>query len=233
MKIKLKPQWLFRTTPEVSLTSETMYHPRTPDEAHLLRRLVEGIDPSEVQKDILPQIETLNNQGFLTFVDHPYFASYELHGYGFKHVQEQLKHLTFSITGSSKWATEEYLRKVLVESGMTEAENPKLKILVADSFLALADSDTPAMPVVVGRARISLGPLVLPWKAHVRDLTAMNEKYMSTVNYDFPRAFIDLGNAWVATSIIQFAMTSHTRYVNHISEYNMLTQEITKWRVQI
>jgi len=232
MKIKLKPQWLFRTSPEVSLTSETMYHPRNSDEASLLQRLVEGIDLSDMQEDILPQIEALTNEGFLTFVDHPYLAAYELHVQNFKYVQEQLKHLTFSITGSSKWATEEYLHRVLIEGGMIEDKNPKLRILIADSFLELADSDTPAMPVVVGRARISLGPLILPWKAHIRDLTKMNEKYMPAANYSFPRAFIDLGNAWVATNIIQFAIISHMKYVNHIFEYDMLTQETKKWLVQ-
>jgi hypothetical protein len=107
-------------------------------------------------------------------------------------------------------------------------------LLLADSFLELPDSlGAPALPIVCNRLRISLGPLVLPWHRHVRDVTTGSEHYMASTAYSLPEAYDDLQKSWLATRVLKFVACSQLRFVNNIIEYNMITQETKTWPVQL
>lgn len=233
MKVMLKRQWLLRRFGQrTTLTCETQHHLVPQRHADILPRLAEGIEATDVTLEEFASIEYLNDRNYLMFVDHPDAPAWDLHNAkNFKQVQEQFRHVTFDVRDTSRERVGDYLRDALVRAGMCEADPPRLRLLVANSYNELPDSDTPALPIVCGRMRLSLGPLILPWRQHIRDMTLSSPHYMPTVSYTLPPVFDDLQKAMAAARVLQFVALCQLRYVNNVVEFSMLEQESKLWPI--
>jgi hypothetical protein len=226
MIIKLKPQWLLKSTGvgEALLVSENVKHVEPLDRQKFLDRLVVGIDVTDLDDDEMELLEAYNARGFLAFDPHPSMAGWELHGAAWADVQEQLKHVTYNFIDLTKNSVGQLVADGLEENGMYPADDAKLTLVFADSYLDLPDMPGKTyLPVICNRMRLWLGPMCFPWtKLNVRTFVRLNESYLDTANYSLPLAFHNLQVAWLITALLQLVALNHSRYVGSFVELNML-----------
>ena len=226
MIIKLKPQWLLKTTGcgEPLLVSENFKHVEPLERQAFLERLATGIDVADLDDDEMELVEGYNTRGLLAIDAHPSMAGWELHGQAWANVQEQLKHVTYNYIDLTKNGVGKLVADGLEENGMFPADDAKLTLVFADSYLDLPDlGDKTYLPVICNRMRLWLGPMSFPWtKLNVREFVRLNESYMDKANYNLPQAFHNLQVAWLTTALLQAVALSHSRYVGSFVELNML-----------
>lgn len=229
--LTLKPQWAFRVFPDgrCFLTSETRHLAVQPEFADLVQKLSVGVDPDTLSDEEFDRLQYFNDNGFISVDNNPDSPGWELGLLHFHTVQEQLKHVTFKIIDQTENKVGDSIRQTLLEAGVSESESPKLTIVVSDSYQDLPDCDGVMLPVIVNRMKLSVGPLVLPWGVHVRDLVMKSEHYMPKPNYKLPAAFDTLQRAWVGAEVLQAIGASKLRYINRFNEYDMSTQTFNVW----
>jgi hypothetical protein len=69
-KLQLKPQWVLRQFPDGrwTLTTENNHQEVTAENAAILQKLVEGVDPDTLTDAEFQLTETLSERGFLNVV---------------------------------------------------------------------------------------------------------------------------------------------------------------------
>lgn len=231
--ITLKPQWSLRKLPDGrwALTSENYHQEVLPEYAAILQKLVQGVEPDTLSDAEFDQLKYLTDRGFLNVDTNPDAPAWELSGANFHSVQEQFKHVTFSIVDQTTNGVGESLRQALLTAGMKEATdgNPRITFAVSDSYLTLPNIKGNVLPIVCNRMRVTVGPMVFPWTVNIRDEVAKHEHYLPTPGYVLPPAFDALQRAWLAVAVLQFIGTNKLRYVGHFVEYNMAQQEFKLW----
>jgi hypothetical protein len=233
--ITLKPQWSLRKLPDGrwTLTSENYHQEVLPEYAAILQKLVQGVEPNTLTDAEFDQLEYLTDRGFLSVDTNPDAPAWELSGANFHSVQEQFKHVTFSIVDQTTNGVGESLRQALLSAGMKEAtdSDSRITFAVSDSYLTLPNVRGNMLPIVCNRMRVSVGPMVFPWGVHVRDEVAKHEHYLPKPGYVLPQAFDALQRAWIAVAVLQFIGTHKLRYVGHFVEYDMAQQEFKLWPI--
>lgn len=234
MKFFLKPQWCLRQATvegsSPSITSENMHQPLGVEYAAILQKLVEGVEADSLDDAEFTLVENLNERGFLTTQLHHDSPAWELSGYNFHSVQEQLKHSKFSIVDLTSNMVGEGLRQALIDEGLSTDDNAKLVIVVADSYQQIHEyPGKNVLPVVANRMRVTIGPMIFPWGQHAGDSVRQSEHYMPEPNYGLPAAFDALQRAWINASVLQFLGGMQLRYVLNFVEYNMGKQEFKLW----
>ena len=234
MKFYLKPQWALRDAGadgNVAVTSENMHYPLDGKYAAILKQLVQGVDALDLDDAEFDLVEQLNERGFLTTQLDPCAPAWELSGYNFHSVQEQLKHTKFKVDDRTHNGVGESLRQSLIEAGATEeVDEPNIIIAVVNSYLDLEEhKGKNVLPVVANRMRVTIGPMIFPWGEHVADSVRKSEHYMPMPNYILPSQFDALQRAWINASVLQFFGGMQLRYVRNFVEYNMGKQELKLW----
>lgn len=234
MKFYLKPQWCLRqaelegTAP--SITSENMHQPLGVEYAAILQKLVDGVEADSLDDAEFTLVEYLNERGFLTTQLHPDSPAWELSGYNFHSVQEQLKHSKFSIVDLTDNMVGEGLRQALIDAGVPSTEDAKLVIVVADSYQDIGEYPGKiVLPVVANRMRVTVGPMIFPWGQHVGASVRASQHYMPKPRYALPTAFDALQRAWINATVLQFLGGMQLRFVRNFVEYNMGKQEFKLW----
>jgi hypothetical protein len=76
--------------------------------------------------------------------------------------------------------------------------------------------------------RISVGPLVLKGRPHIRDIATRSPTYYVRPTYRLPKHLDDLQLAWLTTIVVQFIAMCNPQYVDSLLEFNLATL-IPKW----
>lgn len=234
MKIKLRPQWsLLDLGSKHSFVSETHSYDIEAEYLPIAKRLVEGIETSDLSDAEFDEVETLTARGVLTFVDHEDAPFWELARADFYTVSSQLKHVTFNVIDLTPNGVGEEIREILLSSGLVLAETPKLNIVVADSYHDIGEYNGPTLPIVCNRMRLQFGPIVFPWGTNVRDVINENSLYLPRPNYKLPVVYDKLQRAWLAMMVIRLIALNRYGCYKNIVEYNLGTQEFKLWPVKI
>ena len=236
---RFKPQWLFRMIGGAPfLTNEHLHHRQNPEHASLLSKLAIGVDSDTLSDEEFQFLESLNSAGFLTTLpvtdDEIGQFLWEFGGISQKTAADQLAHCTFKIITLSDLVDQaDKIRVSLVAGGMTHTlDSPRLVVVLGSSYQELNPVDYKcALPVILGRTRCSVGPLMLPWRQPIRDQVATNESYLPEVRYTLPKPLVDLQIAWSVMTILRFVVSMTTPMVNNIVEYDMINQLQHKWVV--
>lgn len=223
--LTLKPQWSFRSLPggRWALTSENFHQEVLPEYAAILQKLVVGVEPDTLTDAEFDQIEYLTERGFLNVEVHPDAPAWELSGLNFHSVQEQLQHVSFRIIDLTKNGVGASVRELLLASGMREAENARLTIAVASSYLDLPNIEGNVLPVVCNRLRVTVGPMQFPWTPSVADSVRSSEHYLHEVRYTLPAALDQLQRAWIASAVLTFIGGQKLKFVTSFVEFNLQT----------
>ena len=205
------------------LIDEHQYVIELPERAVILQRLVDGINEATLSDDEFDQIEYLNDKGYLSIIDSEDAPAWELVGVQHSTLQNQQKHLTFSIVDSTVNNVGADIANRLESFGFSrDDDDSKLIIAFADSYLKLPEGiSKPILPVICNRMKLWLGPIQFPWSANIVDKIKQNEAYMVEPRYVLPKVFDELQRAWVAAALSQMFTRSQLRYVGCYYEYNM------------
>jgi hypothetical protein len=234
MQIKLKPLFTFdQASSPPCVRSELLYSPLDPDTAALVSRLVFGIEASEVTPEEFKLLEKLNEQGLITFFDHPMHGVVGLHGVELRTALELLNNITVAVTDQTG-QHRDYFVEALTDLGVKVVDaDPALTIIISDSYSLLPDATGPVLPVILNRFRPSVGPLQTEWRDNIATQTKANVAYMVEPNVKLPKAFNDLQRAWAVANIYQFIIRTETAKVGHVIEFNMLKMKQDWWPVQL
>lgn len=234
--VYLRPQWHYHAESggTGSLVSETMHHPSfSAEHSDILNRLSTGLEVDDLNEDQFKILRDFINRGFVALDASNESTHWELSGIIPQTVEEQLKQNTFSWWSNVSEQSSNTLKSMLLKGGMIEELNdPRISILVADSFCSVPDSALPAIPVILDRVRVSIGPMIFPWRTNVRDIVSRNPAYMKEIKYEVPEPFSTLGANWAAAAILQFIAGSKILYVNNTVEFNVMTMEQKIWPIQ-
>lgn len=236
MQIKLKPYFTFDpTATPPCVRSESLYIPLNELQVALMAKLVVGLAATDVSPFEFKVLEKFNEQGLITFFDHPQHGVIGQHGIELRRALELLATVTVKVVDLTGQHAE-YLIDRLKGLGVTivdQTASAALTIMVADSFTKLPNPVGPTLPVILNRFRPSIGPLMTEWRTNIAEQTMANVAYMVEPNVSLPAAFDDLQRAWAVVNIYQFIIRTESSKVNNVVEFNMPKMKQDWWPVQL